>query len=741
MVKKLNIAFVWHFHQPSYQESFDRDFLMPWVRLHATKDYLDMLYYTENFANLRLNFNFSPVLLDSIEKYVNGAYDVHSRLLVSEVEKLSNEEKIFILDNFFDANYNNMILPRGYYTALYEKRYSKEDPEPEEFSDQEYSDIMANFTLAWMNRRFVAHYGDLEYLFNKEMGYTLEERRRLFEISIDIMKKIIPTYKSYQEKERIEISTSPYYHPILPLLLNMNERPFVYSQNLPLNLQIMEADAYTQTKRALDRTEEVFGKRPNGVWLPEQCISDKTVDMLNKLDVKWTISDEGVIANTLGREFSRDFEGNIQDPFYLAVSYQLKGRTKTKVVFSNSFYMNMVGFNYGSYDPVLAANDMYEKIKRGQNKLLNSPEQEHILTIAMDGENCWEGYPNNGHEFLNEIYRLIEEDDTLQTVLLGDYLTKTKNTQKLEDIVPGSWINRNFDLWIGEPVKNLAWSYLNKTVEDLKEFSRKIKDKERISRAQEEIFIAEGSDWFWWYGEPNESGRDHIFDHIFRERLKNVYSILEKPYPAHLDIPLISMVGKPIKHPKRNITPLIDGIKDPDIDNWRDAGFIFLPDSPTFSSKKVLKGIYFGNDEDKIYFKFDVNKLNVKEQEEISAHQIHIYFRNEQSELNSPITLVNKKNNIFPILRNKFSHEVKFSFSKNVMYPIRYAEATTSGLWVLQRHEIDYAYQDTIEIGIPFDHFGIKKGQKLDFCIVEGHDGIADTLYPQDAMLNLYRNA
>ncbi len=739
MVKKLNIAFVWHFHQPSYQENFDKDFLMPWVRLHATKDYLDMLYYTENFPNLKLNFNFSPVLLDSIEKYAQGAYDIHLRLLTSDVENLLPQEKMFILDNFFDANYNNMILPRSYYTTLYEKRYSKEDPAIEEFSDQEYSDIMANFTLAWMNRRFTSHYGDLEILFNKETGYTLQDRQRLFDISIDIMKKIIPTYKAYQDEGRIEISTSPYYHPILPLLLNTNERPFVYSQNLPLDPQAMEADAYTQTKRALERMEEIFGKRPNGVWLPEHCISNKTIEMLNKLDVKWTISDEGIIASSIGKEFSRDFNGDIIDPFNLGISYRLKGSPKTKMTFVDTFLTSLIGFNYGGYEPALVANDMYEKIKKGQNKLLNSPEKEHILTIAMDGENCWEGYPNNGYEFLSELYRLIQEDSTLEMVLLNDYLANTKNTKPLANIVPGSWINRNFDLWIGEPVKNLAWSYLNKTVEDLKELSRKIKDKELVERAREEIFLTQGSDWFWWYGEPNDSGRDHIFDHIFRERLKNVYRILGKPYPGYLDIPLISLVGKPIRNPKRNITPLIDGVKDPLVDNWKDAGFIFLPDSPMFSSKKVLKGIHFGNDKDKIYFKFDVNKLNVKEQEEISAHQIHIYFRNEQSDVNSPITLVNKKNNIFPILRNKFTHEVKFSFSKNIIYPMRYAEATTSSLWVVKKHEIVYAYQDTIEMGIPFDHLGIQEGQKLDFCIVEGHDGVADTLYPQDAMLSVYR--
>ncbi len=739
MVKKLSIAFVWHFHQPSYQESFDKDFLMPWVRLHATKDYLDMLYYTENFSGLKLNFNFSPVLIDSVEKYANGAHDIHSRLLVSKIEELSAQEKLFILDNFFDANYNNMILPRSGYTTLYNKRYSKEDITPEDFSNQEYSDIMANFTLAWINKNFVTHYSDLEYLFKKEVNYSLEDRQRLFEISIDIMKKLVPTYKAAQDSGKIEISTSPYYHPILPLLLNMHERPFIYSQNLPLNPQVMESDALSQIKRALDRFEKLFDKRPNGVWLPEHCISNKTIDLLNKLGVQWTISDEGIVASSLNKEFQRDFEGNLHDPFHLANTYKLKGRSKTSIVFADSFFMNLISFGYGSNDPVLAANDLYEKIKKGQNKLANSPNGEHLLTIAMDGENCWESYPDNGYEFLNEIYRLIEEDENLETVLLSDYSSRTKNVVKLDNIAAGSWINRNFDLWIGEPVKNIAWSYLNKIVEDLKEFSRKIKDKELLERAYEEIYTAQGSDWFWWYGEPNESGRDHIFDHLFRERLKNVYKILNKPYPHYLDIPLISMIGKPIRHPKKNITPIIDGVKDPDINNWQDAGYILLPDSPTFSSRKVIKGIHYGCDEDKLYFRFDLNKLNVTEQKEISAHQIFMYFRNEHSELVSPITLANKKNNIFPIIKNKFSHLVKFSFSKDVIYPIRLGQAINDGLWVIRQHEILYAYKDDIEIGIPFEYLNVQKGEKLEFCIIEGRDNIAEAVYPQDIMLDIYR--
>ena len=239
----------------------------------------------------------------------------------------------------------------------------------------------------------------------------------------------------------------------------------------------------------------------------------------------------------------------------------------------------------------------------------------------MDGENCWESYANDGDEFLNTLYSLIENDPSLETVLMSEFLEKSEPIV-LENLSSGSWINRNFDLWIGEPTKNVAWLYLDKTrtalenaknqlLENAKSSKEKHDALEIINKAKQEIYIAQGSDWFWWYGEPNESGNDHIFDYLFRAHLKNVYKILNLPHPNYLDVPLISIVGKPVREPRKMISPVIDGTLNENVDNWADAGYIFLPDSPTFSSGKTIKGIYFGNDETNIYFKFELNRKNI----------------------------------------------------------------------------------------------------------------------------------
>ena len=750
MTKKLNIAFIWHFHQPIYQESYTEDFLMPWVRLHSSKDYYDMLWRIENFKNIRLNFNISPVLVGSIERYLKGVHDIHSRLLISDVETLSVEDKNFILQHFFDANYANMILKRPYYASLYNKRYSKENISADAFDNQEYADIMANFTLCWIDKKFVEMFPSLQKLMDKEKNYTLEDRKEIFNIQLEIFRKLPDLYKKFQSQNRIEISTNPFYHPILPLLLDINEDKYQYSENLPEKSKLMEEDAYEQTKKSLDKFEEFFGKRPKGVWLPEQCISKKAVELLSSLGVKWTVADEGILANSIKKEFTRDFEGNLEDPFDLCINYKMNDDTKTNIIFADSFFANLVGFGYGNYEGEIAANDFYEKIKTIQNKLENSPKEEHLLTIAMDGENCWESYANDGDEFLNTLYSLIENDPSLETVLVSDFLGKSE-PNILEDLSSGSWINRNFDLWIGEPTKNVAWLYLDKTRTKLEEVKEKLLSEaknpkakaaaeEIIDKAKQEIFIAQGSDWFWWYGEPNESGNDHIFDYLFRAHLKNVYKILNEPHPGYLDIPLISIIGKPVREPRRAISPIIDGVVDENVDNWADAGYIFLPDSPTFSADKTIKGIYYGNDDTNVYFKFELNKKNITNSKHFLRNQIFLYFRSENQNILSPVRTVSKTENIYPIIENQFTHEVSFSFNDTEMLPLALAKSTFGGLWISQLlKRVNYAYRDTIEISISFEDLGIAPGESVEFCILAATKGVLNEVYPQDVLLSLTR--
>ncbi len=750
MVKKLNIAFIWHFHQPVYQENYNEDFLMPWVRLHGSKDYYDMLWRIENFKNIKLNFNISPILVESVERYINGAHDVHSRLLISDVDALNNEDKNFILQHFFDANYANMILKRSYYSSLYNKRYSKDNISTDAFSNQEYADIMANFTLCWIDKKFIEIFPNLKYLMDKEENYTLEDRREIFNIQIEIFKRLADLYKKYQKQNKIEISTNPFYHPILPLLLNIKEDKYQYCENLPEKSKLMEEDACEQVLKSLDAFEKFFGKRPKGIWLPEQCISKSAVELLSKLDIKWTVADEGILANSIHKEFTRDFEGNLEDPYDLCANYKLEGKAKTNIIFADSFFANLVGFGYGNYEGEIAANDFYEKIKTIQNKLENSPREEHLLTIAMDGENCWESYANDGDEFLNTLYSLIENDPSLETVLISDFLEKSEPII-LDELSSGSWINRNFDLWIGEPTKNVAWLYLDKTRTALENAKNQLlgeaqtpKDKKQvmdlIEKAKQEIFIAQGSDWFWWYGEPNESGNDHIFDYLFRAHLKNVYKILNRQHPGYLDVPLISIVGKPVREPRKMISPVIDGVLDENVDNWADAGYIFLPDSPTFSAGKTIKGIYFGNDETNVYFKFELNKKNITNSKYFLRNQIFLYFRNETQNILSPARTTIRTENIYPIIENQFTHEISFSFNDTEMLPLNIAKSTFGGLWASGLlKKASYAYQDTIEIAVSFEDLGVNIGESIEFCIIAATNTNLNEVYPQDVLLSLRR--
>ncbi|MBE7706286.1 MAG: hypothetical protein E7Z91_03465 [Cyanobacteria bacterium SIG30] len=741
MAKKLNIAFIWHFHQPVYQENFDSDFLMPWTRLHATKDYLDMLYRVDDFENLKLNFNISPVLLDSIEKYINGHHDIHSRLLISDIETLDEQDKGFILNNFFDANYSNLILKREYYTELYNKRFTKENITTDDFDNQEYSDIMANFTLAWFDGKLFDYYPGLKELSDKQYGYTKEDRIKIYDYTIQILKDIIPKFKEYQEKGKIEISANPYYHPILPLLLDLHEQNYSYTANLPQDSKFMEQDAYIQTKKSLDRMEELFGRRPKGIWLSEQCISEKTVHLLNDLGVSWTVSDMGILSETLGKEYLRGFDGNLESPFDLCVHYKLKSdkKMKTNILFSDSFIANLISFGYGNYEAQIAANDLYEKIKTVQDKLQNSPKSEHILTIAMDGENCWEAYENDGDEFLSILYGLIDSDPTLNTVLIGEYL-ENKKSVKLDNIASGSWINRNFNLWIGEPVKNLAWMYLSKTKDDIARFMATSNDEELNKKIMEEVYIAQGSDWFWWYGEPNDSGKDHIFDLLFRNHLKNAYNLMGFPLPKELSVPLISIIGKPVRHPRKKFTPKLTGLSSTAEEDWSDAGYIYLADSPTFSSNKTIKGICYGCDDENLYFRFDINKENVKTYRESIFNELYIYFKTDDY-TGAPIMLSNKTTYAPPILNNQFNYEIKFAFGKEQILNSRFSESFSNFLWSLKiSKNIEYIYDEVFDLCIPFSELNVQEGQIVEFCVISARNGVIDEIYPKDIMLKIVNN-
>lgn len=743
--KKLSIAFYWHMHQPVYQLNAFGDYLMPWVRLHGVRDYLDMLLILNDFYNIKLNFNIVPVLLDSFIDYgEKNAHDIQSRLSVTPIADLTDDDKEFILNNFFDANYSSMIFPYEHYNELYQKRFRSEKADIRAFSEQEYSDIMAWFNLAWIDPVFKDTLPEFHALLEKGRDFTLEDRVEIIELHRKIIRMIIPAYREFLKTGKIEITTSPYYHPIIPIMLDMKSSQkhlsTVDSSLYGLNL---EDYAKQQIKSAFERIEDVFGSRPKGIWAPEHCVSPQTLELFKEMGAQWTISDEGILSNSIDAPFVRDFKGHLEDPYCLTKSYKYKTKnSEINLIFRDSVIPNLISFEYANHDPKVAANDLYDRIKVIQNKLQSSPDKHHLLTIAMDGENCWENYVEDGTTFLKTIYSLIEEDSTLETVLISDYLEKEKYHKELKKIHSGSWINKNFQLWIGEPVKNLAWTYLKKVKEDLDEFIKKNPNHKNIALAKRELMIAQGSDWFWWYGEPNDSGQDHIFDYLFREHLKNVYRYLDIKSPNYFDSPMISIFTQTAIQPKNTISPKIDGLEESDEEDWTGAGCLNLPDGPILQDNKLFERICYGADENNFYLRLYLSKnLQGSFSTNPILHQMYIYMRNaDKKQSQSPVRLINKSENVSPIMMEKFHNELRISMMDNKLYPMRLTKAIQHGLWAIQdAQNIKIAFQKVIDVSIPFESLDISTGETLEFFFANSNFGIKDSFSPQDIMLSVER--
>jgi hypothetical protein len=356
----------------------------------------------------------------------------------------------------------------------------------------------------------------------------------------------------------------------------------------------------------------------------------------------------------------------------------------------------------------------------------------------MDGENCWENYSQDGTTFLNTLYELIENDPTLETVLISDYLEK--DVQKpLSKIGSGSWVNRNFKLWIDEPLKNLAWTYLKQVRDDFCSHIKQHPLTPNLDAARRELFICEGSDWFWWYGEPNDSGRDNIFDYIFREHLKNIYFYLGIKAPDYLDTPLLSAIAKPSRYPKGEFTPILDGKEHAD-DVWLNAGSITIPDGPVLKENKFYDRICFGYDKDNLYLRFFINEYH-KENTLKQVNQIYVYMRNKSKKQSlSPIRIIQKTDSILPICKEKFHNEMQISVYDGEINLVRLVKAIPNNLWAMASPKgIQTIYDKYIDVSITFDSIDIAKGDTLEFLFVNANYGVKDFFIPNEMLLTITR--
>jgi alpha-amylase/alpha-mannosidase (GH57 family) len=561
----LRVVLLWHQHQPYYKNLVTGEYRLPWVRLHGLKDYYGMVKLLDEFPNVHQNFNLVPSLITQIQDYVAGsAEDPFLQIAARPARDLTLEERRFALQYLFQANPTNLIGRYPRYRELWERfRSSGDSPEKAErfFQAQDFTDLQVLSQIAWFDEYFLEDL-DVAELVRKERNYTLDDQRFVINKEREELGRVLPAHAAAAEKGSIEISTSPFYHPILPLVCDTNIGA-VSSPGLPLpqNRFHRAEDARDQIRRGLDLHEKVFGMRPKGMWPSEGSVSEEAIAIAHELGVGWMATDEGILGRTTGLFFARDGEGKLADHLaerlYTIYRYE-KDSTAMHMVFRDHTISDLIGFVYSGMPAHEAAQHLLRNIQRAAQPVLDRG-QDAVLSIILDGENAWEYYPASGREFLRRFYDKLQSTPGIEAVTISEAIARHRNFGHLDSISPGSWISANFNVWIGAPEDNRSWDYLNQARTYYDEQAPHSTDAQR-KLAYEELLIAEGSDWNWWYGPEHHSANDRDFDELYRKHLSNIYQALGGAPPDNLAQPISGIVARPSFTPQTAyIHPRITG--------------------------------------------------------------------------------------------------------------------------------------------------------------------------------------
>lgn len=596
----LKIAILWHNHQPYYEHN--GSFLLPWARLHGVKDYFDLPEILHDYPNIKQTFNVVPSLMLQLEDYSSQRAEDHvQRLSKKSADSLSDKDKSEILRMFFLCNTENMILPYQRYNELFE-RSKNFDNALTDFSVQDWLDLQVWYNLAWVGQ-YSRSTGAIRRLFVKAENFTEEDKLTLLKCHLDILGNVANQLATLSKLGQIEISCSPMYHPILPLLCSsksaLESQP---GQKMPHPLFEFPEDASAQIDHAIKYFKKLFGCSPMGFWPSEGSLSDKTLELFINHGVKWAATDEQILANS-----KSDF---IQTHKFFPHKYQSEHGEIT-LFFRDHYLSDRIGFVYSSWNPWDAANDFCHHLHNIRNEIIRvhgeNALEYAVVPVILDGENCWEFYRENGAPFLCELYQMISNDKLLQTCTFSEALSANDYLKPISKIRAGSWINANFDIWLGNETTRLAWSYLaeaRKVVESVKgALTTSAHDK-----VMEDIYIAEGSDWFWWYCDSHTAPNKADFDVMFRWRLDKIYKQIEVPPPTYLSIPIAAQKTTQLLTQPQSDLKFEDGNWN-NIGNWINAGCYEAKNAMSAMHQvgEYLDRVQFGANSENLYFRFELS--------------------------------------------------------------------------------------------------------------------------------------
>jgi alpha-amylase/alpha-mannosidase (GH57 family) len=560
---QIRVVFLWHMHQPFYKDLVTGEYRLPWVRMHALKDYYGMVKLLDEFPGVHQTFNLVPSLVAQIQDYASGiARDPLLDLVAKPAADLSQNERRLALDYLFLANPAYLIGRYPRYQELYDRfRGSGSNPAQSVlfFNNQDFADLQVLSQLAWFDEFFLQD-SDVASLIAKGRNYDDTDQHLMLDKQRQILSAVLPAYAEASRRGSIEISTSPYYHPILPLLCDSDvggvSSPGIKLPHSPFR---HPEDAREQMQRGLDATEKLFGQRPSGMWPSEGSVSEEVFTLAHALGVNWMASDEGVLGRSIDFHFARDVHGRLTEGsperLYMPWLYE-KGDTRMQVLFRDRALSDLIGFVYSRMPAQEAAQHLIRNIKESAEPLLRQGK-DAVVSIILDGENAWEYYPGSGREFLRRVYDALQNDPMLEGVTVSEALAKHPDPPRLSSLTPGSWINSNFNIWIGAPEDNRSWEYLA-SARAFYSSGAPLADEADRRLAYEDLLIAEGSDWNWWYGPEHHTANDRDFDELYRKHLSNIYHALGASPPLYLAQPISGGMAKPMFAPQTAyIHPLV----------------------------------------------------------------------------------------------------------------------------------------------------------------------------------------
>ncbi len=544
----VNLVILWHMHQPQYRDPATGRYLLPWTRLHALKDYWGMVRVLEDFPGVHSTFNFVPLLAQQIEEYASGEFrESWFEVAFTDAERLGPGAKREAIERAFQVNENLLNRWPRFTELASQMRSGGAEACIANWNARDWCDLQVLSQLAWMDEEYLAKDPAVRGLSEKGTNFSEDDKAVLKDKQFELLAAVLPIYRLAAQRGQIEISTTPFYHPILPLLCD-TDIARVSNPNTPLPQPPFRhpEDAKEHLERAREFHERVFGKPPVGLWPSEGSVSDQALEIAMELGFKWFATDEGVLGRTRNIGFWRDASGYPENgrELYTPWKFQRNGRSMHGF-FRDHYLSDLVGFVYSRMGPEGAAEDLYRRIRAVAER--QTEGRTPSLSLILDGENAWEYYAGNGREFLRQFYRRIERDPEIHPLTASEAMAAASDAPTMPGIFPASWISANFDVWIGHEEDVRAWDLLRdarsafenaKTRGVVTDPSDPRKLTPKGSRAFEALLAAEGSDWCWWYGPEHGSANDAEFDALYRGHLAEVYAELGEPAPDALSRPI-----------------------------------------------------------------------------------------------------------------------------------------------------------------------------------------------------------